>query len=367
MPVKLRKKKLPSGHVSLILDINVHGRRTKESLGLFLHPKSARFDNKETLRKAEIIRAKKEIELHATFHGYAPTNRRKESFTEYCKQLASEKPSPNTRLSWATAIRHWEEYTKQDAVFEMVSKDLMERFRTYLLQLLSPNSAQIYFSRIKTALSQAVRDNIIPANPAAYITIKKTDKLPIFLTLEEVESMAKTPCANQAVKAAFLFACFSGLRYSDVVGLTWDKVQNGRLAFSQQKTGFPELMELTQQAKQILETQRGAVPSPRVKRNHAPNTVFLLPRQSVIDKQLKAWAIAAGVTKNVSFHKSRHSFATLSLSVGNDIYTTSKLLGHKSLQTTQIYAKITDKKREEAAAKFPTIHITEDSIHEKGG
>jgi site-specific recombinase XerD len=53
--------------------------------------------------------------------------------------------------------------------------------------------------------------------------------------------------------------------------------------------------------------------------------------------------------------------------VGNDIYTTSKLLGHKSLQTTQIYAKITDKKREEAAAKFPTIHITEDSIHEKGG
>ena len=92
------------------------------------------------------------------------------------------------------------------------------------------------------------------------------------------------------------------------------------------------------------------------------NSVFLLPRQSVIDKELKAWAKAAGLTnKRISFHKSRHTFATMSLSFGNDLYTTSKLLGHKSIQTTQIYAKVTDKMREEAAARFPTIKITEPS------
>ena len=365
MPVTLREKMLPSGRRSLYLDINVHGRRTKESLGLFLEPKGARFDNRETKRRAEALRAKKELELHASFHGYTPTTRRKESFTDYCKQLATEKPSPNTRQSWATAIHHWEEYTKQDVVFEMLSKDLMEGFKKYLINpRLSANSAQIYFSRIKTAIAQAVRDNIIPANPAAYLTIKKVEKLPVFLTLEEVESLAKTPCANQAVKAAFLFACFSGLRYSDVVGLTWNKIQSGRLAFSQQKTGTPELMELTEQAKLILETQRGAIPSSRIERKYAPNTVFFLPRQSVIDKELKAWGEAARLEKKMSFHKSRHSFATMSLSVGNDIYTTSKLLGHKSLQTTQIYAKVTDKKREEAAARFPTIDMTEPSKNE---
>lgn len=63
---------------------------------------------------------------------------------------------------------------------------------------------------------------------------------------------------------------------------------------------------------------------------------------------LKVWAKDAGVTKHISFHTSRHSFATMMLTLGADLYTTSKLLGHSNVKTTQIYAKIVDSKKVEA-------------------
>jgi site-specific recombinase XerD len=80
-----------------------------------------------------------------------------------------------------------------------------------------------------------------------------------------------------------------------------------------------------------------------------------LPRQSTIDKQLKAWAKAAEIKKSVSMHKARHTFATLSLASGIDIYTTSKLLGHKNLATTQIYAQVIDEKKKRAVDMLPKI------------
>ena len=79
-----------------------------------------------------------------------------------------------------------------------------------------------------------------------------------------------------------------------------------------------------------------------------------LPELAYVNKHLKTWAAAAGITKNVSFHISRHTFATTSLTLGADLYTTSKLLGHASIQTTQIYAKIVNSKKDEAVALFDT-------------
>ena len=62
--------------------------------------------------------------------------------------------------------------------------------------------------------------------------------------------------------------------------------------------------------------------------------------------------LKAGITKNITFHCARHTYATLQLTLGTDIYTVSKLLGHKELRTTQIYAKVIDDKKKEAANKI---------------
>ena len=83
--------------------------------------------------------------------------------------------------------------------------------------------------------------------------------------------------------------------------------------------------------------------------------IFPLTHEGTINKTLQKWAKDAGVTKHISFHVARHTHATMMLTLGADLYTVSKLLGHKNIATTQIYAKIVDKKKEEAISLIPNL------------
>ena len=74
-----------------------------------------------------------------------------------------------------------------------------------------------------------------------------------------------------------------------------------------------------------------------------------LPDPSWISKPLQRWIQSAGITKHITFHCSRHTYATLQLASGTDIYTVSKMLGHTNVRTTQVYTKVVDKKKEDAA------------------
>jgi len=87
-------------------------------------------------------------------------------------------------------------------------------------------------------------------------------------------------------------------------------------------------------------------------------TVFNVPSHSQLCKVLKQWCKDAGIDKRVSFHTARHTFATLALTQGVDLYTVSKLLGHKTIQATQIYAKIVDEKKKAAMEALPVVEIS---------
>lgn len=361
MFVELRQRKLPSGKVQLYLDIYDRDTRKQEALGLFLFDKSKRLNaeqrahnkNTETLARELLMRRREQFKLQV--YGVAGEYSRERDFIAYCQELA-EARSKNTRSSWESAIEHLRRFSGGSLKFGQLTRPMFERFRDYLMKSdLSPNSAQVYLARIKTAIHQAVRDNLLPVDPTASVTIKGKKKLPTFLTLEEVETLAETACANDQVKQAFLFSCFTGLRYSDVDALTWGQIKNGFIEFSQAKTGEAERLPLSEQAQEILKHQEKAKPSENLRRKFNKDAVFFLPTQPVVDKQLKKWGEAAGITKRLSFHKSRHTFATLVLSSGVDLYTVSKLLGHKNLQTTQIYAKVVDEKKQRAVAKLPKI------------
>jgi integrase len=358
MGVQLKERELPSGKSSLVIVTYHPGKRKmKTSAGRkgtqkfratgYILTGDKKHDD-EMYVKARILLGK-ELEKFASGRGdSSPSDFEETSFISYMRQLAEDKKRPNTRIGWLQALKHFEAFMEgQDVTFGELNRRLFERFKEYLeKEVRTANSANSYLMRVKAALSHAIHDERLAENPARHITIKTTRKLPTYLTLDEVQQLASTPIRNINVRNAFLFSCFSGLRVSDVQALQWEQIVDGHIKFSQVKTGSPEILPLSEQAKAILEDQRRISPN---------GNIFILPSTQAIDGQLLTWAKAAGV-KRFSFHISRHTFAVLALEIG-DIYMVSKLLGHKDLKTTQIYATVTDRRKQDAVAKLPRIEL----------
>ncbi|NQU84529.1 MAG: integrase catalytic domain-containing protein, partial [Mariniphaga sp.] len=162
-----------------------------------------------------------------------------------------------------------------------------------------------------------------------------------------LNKLAKTPCNNDLLKRAALFSALTGLRFSDIQKMVWGELeyiegQGYFLNFDQKKTKGVEVLPISEQAHSLL----GEPGELTVK-------VFNgLKYSAYHNKHLFQWIGAAGITKDITFHCFRHTFATLQLFNGTDIYTVSKMLGHKDLKTTQVYAKIVDEAKRQAADKI---------------
>ena len=171
----------------------------------------------------------------------------------------------------------------------------------------------------------------------------------MYLTIEEVQRLAKTECEYPAIKRAFLFSCLTGLRRSDVIRLTWgDVYQQGeftRIIFRQKKTRKQEYLDISPHAAELM-GERGKEDEHVFPDIHSP---------SCTNNTIKRWVLRAGIHKEITFHCGRHTFATMMLDLGVDIYTLSKMLGHSDLTNTQIYAKVLDKNRQAAVIKIPPI------------
>ena len=190
----------------------------------------------------------------------------------------------------------------------------------------------------------AVEEEILSFNPAEAVdrkAIQGEQKKREYLTIDEVRLLIATPC-REDVKVPFLFSCFCGLRLGDMRSLLWKNVieEAGKvhLEVCQRKTGNMLYLPLSTQAQGCLPEQRG----------NSEEHVFSIPFTTTLDVVLKRWAKAAGIKKNLCYHMSRHTFATMELTLGADLYTTSQLLGHRDVETTQVYAKIVDAKKEAA-------------------
>lgn len=190
---------------------------------------------------------------------------------------------------------------------------------------------------------------MIQFNPFDKIDREEKIKVPetsrAFLTVDELQKMMETPMKNETIKRAFLFACFCGLRISDIRALRWGNIthENGidSVSLTMKKTGRPIAVPLSKEALKWLPVREGWEAD--------EDKVFKSSlAQMVIRYHLNRWVKDAGITKHVTFHVSRHTFATMMLTLGADLYTVSKLLGHTDITTTQIYAKLVDQKKVDA-------------------
>ena len=170
------------------------------------------------------------------------------------------------------------------------------------------------------------------------------------MTIEELKRLIGTECKYEIMKQAFLFSCLCGLRVSDIRKLKWSDLQKSgeriRIEIKMQKTKEPLYLPISDEALKWLPQQNEA---------KGDDLIFPLTHEGTINKILQKWAKDAGVIKHISFHVARHTHATMMLTLGADLYTVSKLLGHKNIATTQIYAKIVDKKKEEAISLIPNL------------
>lgn len=246
--------------------------------------------------------------------------------------LATHKPIGDIEARW-----------KKHKVREASASDIAKAEPTFI----KPATQHIYYSCLCGALNAAVRAEIILNNPFDKIASTEKIKVPestrAYLTIDEVKQLIATDCKRENVKNAFLFSCFCGLRYSDICAITWGQItQDGeqmRLQLKMQKTKDMLYLPISEQAQKYM-PNRGTA--------SANDPIFNIFTEVYTNTIIAEWAKAAGITKKVSFHVARHTFATMMLTLGADLYTTSKLLGHTKLETTQVYAKIVNKKKDEA-------------------
>ena len=362
--VRLREKDLVNGNKSLYLDIWHQGKRKYEFLKLYImKPVNTldRTNNKETYKLAEKIRATRQLELQDNTYGFKSDFKLDTNFIEYFKkQIEKRKNSQGNFGNWKSTLNHLSKYCPGNTTFRDIDIDFVEGFKYYLEQdartksetPLSKNSQHSYFNKLKAVLNQAFTERIIQENPAKRVKGIKTDEPKReYLTLDELKNLAKIECRYEVLKRAFLFSCLTGMRWSDLNKMTWSEVQNYnegfRIVFRQQKTRGQEYLDISNQAREYLGEKA-----------ELEERVFKgLKYSAWHNVALQKWVMKAGITKDITFHCGRHTFAVLQLDMGTDIYTVSKLLGHTELKTTQIYAKIIDQKKREAVNKIPDIKI----------
>ena len=374
-PIRLRKRILKTGNTSLYLDIYHNGKRSYEYLNLYLVPEKTRADkekNKDTLRLADAVRAQRVVEFQNGRFGFDDGYKLDTNFLDYYRMMCEKRHQNPASLgnwgNWYSALKHLERYCRPGMTFRDVTPAFVRGFRDYLdttarvrnqrkkadttedRKRLSSASKLSYFNKLRACINQAFEDGIIPKNPLRGIEgFKLEERERVYLTLDEVKAMAATDCKYPALRNAFLFSCLTGLRKSDIQKMKWSEVrQQGeytRIVFRQKKTGGQEYIDINPQAVHFMGKRRN--PDDYVFTNFTYSSYYL--------NELKRWALSAGITKNITFHSARHTFAVMMLDLGADIYTVQKLLGHKEIHTTQIYAKVMDKKRQEAAMLIPPI------------
>lgn len=354
-PIRLRRKRLKNGSESLYLDCWQDGRRTYEFLKLYIIPEKTRLDkerNKTTLLQAERRKTERILQLQQGRYGLSSRfNARSGVMLSEVVESAGATKKAGTREKYYKLADYVRRYG--DVRVSGVDKAYIVGFLAFLSTLrgnagnMLDQTRQNYLFNLRCSLGGAVRSGMIDRNPCDQLTREERPRPKprqiCYLTIEEVSRLAATPCKDDEIKRAFLFACFTGLRYSDVKALQWSDIQNGFVRIRQRKTGDIVGIPLSENARRWLPEKSSGL-------------VFSLPAGAGwFRRHLTAWAKDAGIDKPVTFHVSRHTAATLWLTYGVDLYTCSRLLGHKSISVTQIYAQVVDKKKIDAVNAVPEL------------
>lgn len=368
--VYLRSRPRKDGTQALFLRATVNGTRKDEYLKLYLVPERTRADrekNRETLALAESIKAQRIVELQQMKFGIDAPIVKDVLFYDYMQTIIDRKDG-TTKTSWQNCRSHllryepnlklkigditprWVQGFRDYLDGKAMQWDIDARKRDVEPKGISQGTKALMFQKLCTVFNLAVREGVLARNPSLNVErFKEPESDREFLSVEEMRHLATVPAPSEVLGRAFFFSCLTGLRWSDIEKLRWHEVQKvgdvTRIVFKQKKTGSREYLDISDQAVSLMGNRGedgeevfqglGAIQQARV--------------------GIAAWVRSAGINKHITFHCARHSFAIMMLDAGVDLYTLSKLMGHKSIESTQIYAKILDRHKQAAITRIPKI------------
>lgn len=256
-----------------------------------------------------------------------------------------------TMRVWANFLTKYKEFEGNDKLtFGQINRAKIEEFIAFIgnfkskkVAKLAVNSQKAMIRCLQAVLNEAYKDEIITFNPNLAIEVPKGEqKQKQYLTLSELQALYTADCENEEVKRISLFSALTGLRHSDCVNICWKNITGGKspnVKFVQKKTKQTVYLPISAEALQLCGQRK----------NENDKIFEGAPSSRYCNAVIEKWLKKAGIAKEITFHCFRHTFATLQLTYGTDIYTVSKMLGHSSVATTQIYAQIVDEKKEKAA------------------
>ena len=365
-PIKIRFKELKNGNRSIYLDYKVDGKRVAEYMKMYLLPgrsPEVKRLNEHTLRAVSNIKAQRLTNIawdKDANDGVAASRRKLFDVIDEYAEFRTRRGTRSARSTYCNLKRHISFISPDLRLWEVsldfvtaLAENMMNRERTTAGEPLAHATISGTVSSLGSVLRYAVRKRMIKFNPVELYDTRRIHGpvyKRVYLTSDELKALVRTGCQEERYKQLFLFACFVGLRYSDLITLRWSDVieENGEIRIEKMmhKTGHMVYVPLGKIA-------RGYLPE----RGEPDSLVFPdLPRNiGTIDEAIRQWATDAGIGKKVTFYTSRHTFATLNLTQGADLYVVSQLLGHKEIRTTEGYAEIIDIRRTEAMYRIDTL------------
>jgi site-specific recombinase XerD len=275
------------------------------------------------------------------------------SFTDYIMHHLNENKSRLRLESWWSYKSQITKLLKfkKTISFADITEKFINDYHHYMLYTLhnNENTASKSLRSLRTFVNIALRYGYIKNNPFRFITIKKVDGKRDFLTSDELNKLSQAYFTGKIIKTIereilqyFLFSCYTGLRYSDLKSLRMESIKENKVRINMHKTGHFISIPLTQKALELLPENTTS----------DSELVFRIYCNKVTNRILKQIGIRYEIPKKVTCHVARHTFATVSITLGIPIEVVSKLLGHTNLKTTQVYAKIVDSVKEREMEKW---------------
>lgn len=248
--------------------------------------------------------------------------------------------------------------------FNLTQKEFTEKMVAGFVDYLQDNStgsgAATAYERFKKMVKNAVKDGQLTKNPCADIVCKRNDGISKeVLSPEEIKALIQTHVVgeNPNIRRAFIFTLYTGVRWCDVVELRYTNInyQSKKLIFEQAKTKGHSAKSIVDMP--LMDFVLELIGTPEEQGKGKDDLIFDLPSHTMCLKALRHWCTRAGITKHITWHCGRHTFATNLLEGGANIKVVADLLGHSGLTYVERYVRALDESKERALNTLPKIEL----------